>query len=103
MHNYFSAMSTEDGSNITLTQTFATFNTSSYTNTSVFAAVLSYFLYPSDSPKAIDFNAQLDTNGIPQVNRLEILGNTTKKFWYHYRGSMTTPPCTENLDWFIYR
>jgi hypothetical protein len=70
MHNFFIAMSTEDGANITLTQTFAPFNTSNYTNTSINAAVISYFFYPSDSPKAIDFTLHVDENGIPQLNRL---------------------------------
>lgn len=87
-------MSNADGTNITLTQTFATFDTSAYTNTNVFAAVLGYFFYPSDSPNAIDLNIHTDENGVAQVNRLELFGCTTSRFWYHYRGSTTTPPCT---------
>lgn len=103
MHNFFVAMSNTDGTNLTLTQSFATFNTSTYNNASVYAAVLGYLFYPSDSPNAIDLNIHTDENGIAQVNRLEILGCTASRFWYHYRGSTTTPPCNENVDWFVYR
>jgi hypothetical protein len=62
-------MSTDDGSNSSSTKKFASFDTSNYTNTSVYATVLSYFLYPSDSPKAIDLNLHMNEKGIPQVNR----------------------------------
>jgi carbonic anhydrase len=60
-------------------------------------------LYPSDSPSAIDLDIHTDENGVPQVNRLELLGRTTGKLWYHYQGSATTPPCLETVDWFVYR
>jgi hypothetical protein len=72
MHNFFVAMSSQDGTNLTLTQTFANFNTSGYTNTnsSIFAAVLGYFFYPSDDASALDLNIHTDSNGIAQVNRL---------------------------------
>lgn len=70
MHNFFVAMSNEDGTNLTLTSQFANFNTSNYTNQSVFAAVLSYHFYPSDAANAIDLNVRTDANGIAQVNRL---------------------------------
>ncbi len=103
MHNFFVAMNTSDGSNITLTQQFANFNTSAYTNTGIFAAVLSYMMYPSDDASAIDLNIHTDQHGVAQVNRLEIFGCTSSRFWYHYRGSTTTPPCTETVDWFVYR
>jgi len=63
-------MKTADGSNITLTSSFATFDTSNYTDSNVYLAVLGYFFYPSDSPNAIDLNIHTDENGIAQVNRL---------------------------------
>ena len=94
MHNFFVAMTNQDGTNITLTQQFANFNTAAYSNTNVFAAVLGYLFYPSDDANALDLNVHTDANGIAQVNRLEILGCTSSRLWYHYRGSTTTPPCT---------
>ena len=103
MHNYFVAMNDTDGANITLTQQFVNYSTLNYTNTGVYAAVLSYHFYPSDASNAIDLNVRTDANGIAQVNRLQILGCTSSRFWYHYRGSTTAPPCTETVDWFIYR
>jgi len=56
--------------------------------------VLSYHFYPSDASNAIDLNVKTDDKGIAQVNRLEIFGCTASRFWYHYRGSTTAPPCT---------
>jgi carbonic anhydrase len=103
MHNFFVAMSNSDGTNITLTQQFVNFSTQSYSNASVYAAVLGYLFYPSDASNAIDLNVKTDENGIAQVNRLEIFGCTSARFWYHYRGSKTNPPCTETVDWFVYR
>jgi hypothetical protein len=70
MHNFFVALSNTDGTNLTLTQTFASFNTSTYSNATVYAAVLGYLFYPSDSANAIDLNIHTDENGIAQVNRL---------------------------------
>jgi carbonic anhydrase len=94
MHNFFTAMTDADGTNVTLTEQFVNYNTANYSSTNVFAAVLGYFFYPSDAPNAIDLNVRTDANGIAQVNRMEILGCTASRFWYHYRGSATTPPCT---------
>lgn len=97
------ALPGDEGKNTTFTSSFATFDTSAYDNTTIFASVLSYFLYPSDAADAIDFNLHTDANGVAQVNRLEIFGCSTSRLWYHYRGSTTTPPCTESVDWFVYR
>jgi len=46
-------------------------------------------------PKHIDEKATLDNIDISQV-----LPNDTSKF-YTFMGSLTTPPCSENVKWFI--
>jgi carbonic anhydrase len=103
IHHFFTALSNEDGTNITLTSQFVNYSTSTYSNTNVYAAVLGYLYYPSDDANALDFNIHTDANGTAQMNRKELFGCTSSRFWYHYRGSATTPPCTEKVDWFVYR
>lgn len=58
------------------------------------------------------FIASLDWNQLPtqigyhpighhRLNILHIL--PTDKRYFHYNGSLTTPPCTENVSWYLFR
>ena len=36
-----------------------------------------------------------------QIDLMELFGTAELKRYYAYAGSITTPPCTENVNWFI--
>jgi carbonic anhydrase len=44
----------------------------------------------------------LDAKGSVKVNPNDLLPEDTDHY-YHYRGSFTTPPCTENVQWYIFK
>jgi len=44
----------------------------------------------------------LDAKGIVKVNPNDLLPTDTTHY-YHYKGSFTTPPCTENVQWYIFK
>jgi len=44
----------------------------------------------------------LDADGKVKVNPNDILPADTSHY-YHYKGSFTTPPCTENVQWYIFK
>jgi hypothetical protein len=60
IYNFFTALSQNDGINLTLTLLFFNYSFNNYSNTRVFASVFRYFLYSSDNEGALDFN--LHTN-----------------------------------------
>jgi carbonic anhydrase len=103
LHHFHLPLSNEEGKNTTYTSNFVNFDTSNFDNSSLFATVVGYLFYPSDEAHAIDLNVRTDQEGIAQVNNLEIFGCTSNRFFYHYRGSTTAPPCAERVDWFVYR
>lgn len=94
MHIVHLPIDNANGTNTSFTGQFASFNTSGYNNQTLFASAVGYLFYPSDSAQAIDLNFRTDSNGVAQVNHLELFGCTTNRFFYHYRGSLTYPPCT---------
>ncbi len=44
----------------------------------------------------------LDAKGNVKVNPNDLLPKDTTHY-YHYKGSFTTPPCTENVQWYIFK
>lgn len=44
----------------------------------------------------------LDAKGKVQINPNDLLPDDTKHY-YHYEGSFTTPPCTEGVQWYIFK
>lgn len=70
LHIVHLAMDNANGTNSTFTSQFSTFNTSGYSNQTLFAGVAGYLFYPSDSPQALDLNARTDGKGIAQINHL---------------------------------
>lgn len=44
----------------------------------------------------------LDADGKVKVNPNDLLPADTSHY-YHYKGSFTTPPCTENVQWYIFK
>ena len=44
----------------------------------------------------------LDAKGKVKVNPNDLLPEDTDHY-YHYKGSFTTPPCSENVQWYIFK
>lgn len=44
----------------------------------------------------------LDAKGKVKINPNDLLPEDTDHY-YHYKGSFTTPPCTQNVQWYIFK